>query len=163
MSFVNLIANDNGNLHFIPVLFSISSSNINSKREKNDDDEVHIVKNRTAALRSLARFLGRYFLANQKLFVYPSHCAMELETLVDESEKLTKFKGRKVFLTRRRIAAVVKKNRQSGLWSPQLALSLMFVCGMFKEAAKFCQLMGNGRLATAVLCAAYKLNDNRYQ
>ncbi|XP_075251713.1 uncharacterized protein LOC142344093 isoform X3 [Convolutriloba macropyga] len=161
MSFVNLIANDNGNLHFIPVLFSISSSNINSKREKNDDDEVHIVKNRTAALRSLARFLGRYFLANQKLFVYPSHCAMELETLVDESEKLTKFKGRKVFLTRRRIAAVVKKNRQSGLWSPQLALSLMFVCGMFKEAAKFCQLMGNGRLATAVLCAAYKLNDNR--
>ena len=147
-------------MKYIPVLFSISASQSRPKLGHSTEDEFTIVQNRTSALRSVARFLGRYFLANQKLFVYPSHRAIELQSLLDENAEKS-FEGRKVFLARLKIASAIKKWRLSSLVSPQLALSLMFVCGLFTEAAKFCQLMGNNRLSIAVLCAAYKLNDNR--
>ncbi|XP_033125632.1 uncharacterized protein LOC117123735 [Anneissia japonica] len=91
------------------------------------------------AVATLARFMAMYF-SNQSLFVYPPYNPQPLPRL-DSPEK--NIDNRRIAVYHDQISVAVRKSDLSGIFTVNLALQLLLVCGLHWEAIWFAKQLGD--------------------
>ncbi|XP_060764829.1 ciliogenesis and planar polarity effector 1 isoform X4 [Neoarius graeffei] len=98
-----------------------------------------------AVVQSLGRFMASYF-TNQPLVIFPPHNVDVLPPL-----HLPQLTGqRTVALCQRQVAAAVRSQHLSGVWTVEYALELLLVGGLIPEAAWLAQSLGDWKMAASL-------------
>ncbi|XP_053501766.1 ciliogenesis and planar polarity effector 1 isoform X4 [Ictalurus furcatus] len=98
-----------------------------------------------AVVQSLGRFMASYF-TNQPLAVFPPHSVDVLPPLhLPQSTR-----RRTVTLSQRRVAAAVRSQHLSGIWTVEYALELLLLGGLIPEAAWLAQSLGDWKMAASL-------------
>ncbi|KAF4082340.1 hypothetical protein AMELA_G00150710 [Ameiurus melas] len=98
-----------------------------------------------AVVQSLGRFMASYF-TNQPLAIFPPHNVDVLPPL-----HLPQPTGRRtVILSQWRVAAAVRSQHLSGVWTVEYALELLLLGGLIPEAAWLAQSLGDWKMAASL-------------
>ncbi|XP_058267346.1 ciliogenesis and planar polarity effector 1 isoform X3 [Hemibagrus wyckioides] len=98
-----------------------------------------------AVVQSLGRFMASYF-TNQPLAIFPPHHVDILPPL-----HLPQAAGRRtVALCQRQVAATVRSQHLSGVWTVEYALELLLLGGLIPEAAWLAQSLGDWKMAASL-------------
>ncbi|KAK3549848.1 hypothetical protein QTP86_015286, partial [Hemibagrus guttatus] len=98
-----------------------------------------------AVVQSLGRFMASYF-TNQPLAIFPPHNVDILPPL-----HLPQAAGRRtVALCQRQLAATVRSQHLSGVWTVEYALELLLLGGLIPEAAWLAQSLGDWKMAASL-------------
>ncbi|XP_026995153.2 ciliogenesis and planar polarity effector 1 isoform X2 [Tachysurus fulvidraco] len=98
-----------------------------------------------AVVQSLGRFMASYF-TNQPLAIFPPHNVDILPPL-----HLPQATGRRtVALSQRQVAAAVRSQHLSGVWTVEYALELLLLGGLIPEATWLAQSLGDWKMAVSL-------------
>ncbi|KAF7700988.1 ciliogenesis and planar polarity effector 1 isoform X2 [Silurus meridionalis] len=98
-----------------------------------------------AVVQSLGRFMASYF-TNQPLAIFPPHNVDILPPL-----HLPQSTGRrKVALCQQQVAAAVRSQHLSGVWTVEYALELLLLGGLIPEAAWLAHSLGDWKMAASL-------------
>ncbi|KAM3940810.1 ciliogenesis and planar polarity effector 1 isoform 2-T2 [Leptodactylus fuscus] len=104
-----------------------------------------------AVIRSMGRFMAAYF-TNHLLYVFPPHNVCVLAPLPASTEKLP----RVVPLQHGVVAAVVRDQNLSSVWTVEYTLDLLLVSGLISEAAWLANKLGDWKMSVS-MSVAYNL------
>ncbi|KAB5543313.1 hypothetical protein PHYPO_G00077610 [Pangasianodon hypophthalmus] len=101
-----------------------------------------------AVVQSLGRFMASYF-TNQPLAIFPPHNVDVLPPLhlPQSTERRT------VALCQRQVAAAVRSQHLSGVWTVEYALELLLLGGLIPEASWLAQSLGDWKMAASLSLA----------
>ncbi|KAG8599031.1 hypothetical protein GDO81_002855 [Engystomops pustulosus] len=105
-----------------------------------------------AVIRSMGRFMAAYF-TNQLLYVFPPHNVRVLAPLHAPTEKLP----RVVPLQHAVVAAAVRDQNLSSVWTVEYTLDLLLVGGLISEASWLANKLGDWKMSVA-MAVAYNLH-----
>ena len=117
-----------------------------------------------AVLISLSRLMAAFF-CKRRLLIFPaSHPHILPPFLLQPTSPVRFGSGLPPFgaswhleLERSRIARALSEQGVSGLWSPDYAVRLMLLCGLWEEACEFLSVVGEWRKGLMVAATCYSL------